>query len=72
MTYALPVFVDSDPATFQIDPEDMERRITEHTRAILPVHIYGAPANMNKILTLASKHGLPVIEDACQSHLAEW
>lgn len=72
MTYALPVFVDSDPATFQMDPDDIERRITEHTRAILPVHIYGAPANLDRILAIAAKHNLPVIEDACQSHLAEW
>jgi dTDP-4-amino-4,6-dideoxygalactose transaminase len=50
----------------------MERRITEHTRAILPVHIFGAPANMDKILAIAKKHSLPVIEDACQSHTAEW
>lgn len=72
LCYALPVFVDSDLRTFQMNPEDIERRITEHTRAILPVHILGAPAHMDKILAIAKKHNLPVIEDACQSHTAEW
>jgi dTDP-4-amino-4,6-dideoxygalactose transaminase len=72
LSYALPVFVDSDLKTFQLDPDDSEHRITEHTRAILPVHIYGAPAHMDKILAIAEKHHLPVIEDACQGHLAEW
>ena len=72
MCYALPVFADTDRRTFQIDPDDVERRITEHTRAILPVHISGAPANMDKILAIAKKHNLPVVEDACQAHTAEW
>ena len=72
MCYALPVFADTDLRTFQIDPDDVERRITEHTRAILPVHISGAPANMDKILAIAKKHNLPVVEDACQAHTAEW
>jgi dTDP-4-amino-4,6-dideoxygalactose transaminase len=72
LCYALPVFVDSDLRTFQLDPDDIEHRITEHTRAILPVHIYGAPAHMDKILAIAEKHNLPVIEDACQAQLAEW
>ncbi len=72
MCYALPVFVDSDPNTFQMDPDDIDHRITEHTRAILPVHILGAPAHMDRILAIAGKHDLPVVEDACQAHLAEW
>jgi perosamine synthetase len=72
LCYALPVFADSDLRTFQIDPDDIEHRITEHTRAILPVHILGAPANLDKILAIAGKHHLPVIEDACQGHMAEW
>ncbi len=72
LCYALPVFADSDLETFQLDPDDVERRISEHTRAILPVHIYGAPANLDRILAIARKHRLPVIEDACQSHLVEW
>lgn len=72
LSYALPVFVDTDLKTFQMDPSDIEHRITEHTRAILPVHILGAPANMDEILAIAQRHNLPVIEDACQGQLAEW
>jgi len=72
LNYALPVFVDTDLKTFQMDPDDIEHRITEHTRAILPVHIMGAPAHMDRILAIAQKHNLPVIEDACQGHVAEW
>jgi len=69
---ALPVFADTDPETFQINPDKIEERITERTRAILPVHIYGLPANMDRILAIAKKHNLVVIEDACQAWLAEW
>jgi perosamine synthetase len=69
---ALPVFADTDPETFQINPDTIEERITERTKAILPVHILGLPANMDKILTIARKHNLVVIEDACQAWLAEW
>ena len=72
MCRALPVFADTDLRTFQIDPDDIERRITEHTRALLPVHISGAPAHMDKILAIAQNHNLPVVEDACQAHVAEW
>ncbi|MGA3165871.1 MAG: DegT/DnrJ/EryC1/StrS family aminotransferase [Terriglobia bacterium] len=72
LCYALPVFVDSDLKTFQLDPEDIEHRITAHTRAILPVHIFGGAAHMDKVLAIAEKHHLPVIEDACQGHMAEW
>ncbi|MBW8040874.1 MAG: DegT/DnrJ/EryC1/StrS family aminotransferase [Planctomycetes bacterium] len=69
---ALPVFVDTDPETFQINPDKIEERINENTRAILPVHILGLPANMDKINAIAKKHNLVVIEDACQAWLAEW
>ncbi|MBN1505483.1 MAG: DegT/DnrJ/EryC1/StrS family aminotransferase, partial [Sedimentisphaerales bacterium] len=69
---ALPVFADTDPETFLIDPDKIEERITENTRAILPVHILGLPANMDKINAIAKKHNLKVIEDACQAWLAEW
>lgn len=72
LSYALPVFVDTDLKTFQMDPADIEHRITEHTRAILPVHILGGAANMDEILAIARRHKLPVIEDACQGQLAEW
>jgi perosamine synthetase len=69
---ALPVFADTDPETFQINPDKIEERINENTRAIMPVHILGLPANMDKINTIARKHNLKVIEDACQAWLAEW
>jgi dTDP-4-amino-4,6-dideoxygalactose transaminase len=69
---ALPVFADTDPETFQLNPDKIEERITENTRAILPVHILGLPANMDKIMAIARKHNLVVIEDACQAWLAEW
>ena len=69
---ALPVFADTDPETFQINPDKIEERINKNTRAILPVHILGLPANMDKIMTIAKKHNLKVIEDACQAWLAEW
>jgi len=72
LSYALPVFVDTDLKTFQMDPSDIEHRITEHTRAIMPVHILGGAANMDEILAIAQRHNLPVIEDACQGQLAEW
>jgi len=70
--YALPVFIDSDPETFMINADLIEERITPKTRAILPVHIGGAAADMDKILAIAQKHNLVVIEDACQAHMGEW
>ncbi len=69
---ALPVFADTDPETFQINPDTIEERITDRTKAILPVHILGLPANMDKIMAIAKKHNLVVIEDACQAWMAEW
>ena len=70
-TGAIPVFVDVDPETFQINPDKIEAKITSRTRAILPVHILGLPANMPRIMEIAKKHDLIVVEDACQAHLAE-
>ena len=70
-TGAMPVFVDTDPATFQIDAAKIEAKITSKTRAIIPVHILGLPADMVKIMEIARKHNLIVIEDACQAHMAE-
>ncbi len=64
---AVPVFADIDPITFNIDPDDIERRITPRTAAIIPVHLHGAPADMDRILAIAGRHGLAVIEDACQA-----
>jgi dTDP-4-amino-4,6-dideoxygalactose transaminase len=64
---AIPIFADIEPGTFNIDPADIERRITRHTRAIIPVHIHGVPADMDAINALARRHHLIVIEDACQA-----
>ncbi|KPK83685.1 MAG: hypothetical protein AMS27_12120 [Bacteroides sp. SM23_62_1] len=72
MSKALPVFVDTDPETFLIDPEKIEERITDRTTAILPVHIYGLPVDMDRVNNIAGKHNLKVIEDACQAWLAEY
>jgi len=69
---ALPVFADTDPATLTMDPASIESRITERTRAILPVHIYGLPCDMDPINAIARQHKLAVIEDACQAWLAEY
>lgn len=71
-TGARPVFVDIDEKTFNIDPEKIEKAITRKTKAIMPVHLYGQAADMTKIMAIARKHKLIVIEDACQSHGAEW
>ncbi len=70
-TGAMPVFVDVDPVTFQIDPEKIENKITPRTRAIIPVHILGLPADMPRIMQIANTHNLMVVEDACQAWLAE-
>jgi perosamine synthetase len=72
MQHAIPVFVDTDPETFQIDARKIEAAITERTRCILPVHLGGSPADLDAILAIGRKHNLPVLEDACQAHLAEW
>lgn len=72
LNYALPVMVDTDPETFQIDASKIERAITPNTKAIMPVHIGGSPADLDAILAIGKKHNIPVIEDACQAHLAEW
>jgi dTDP-4-amino-4,6-dideoxygalactose transaminase len=69
---ALPVFVDTDRETFQIDARKIEAAITPKTRLIVPVHLGGAAADLDTILPLATSRGIPVLEDACQSHLAEW
>ncbi|HYK90471.1 MAG TPA: DegT/DnrJ/EryC1/StrS family aminotransferase [Acidobacteriota bacterium] len=69
---ALPVFADTDPAMLTMDPATIESRITERTRAIMPVHIFGMPCDMDPINAIAKKHKLAVIEDACQAWLAEY
>jgi dTDP-4-amino-4,6-dideoxygalactose transaminase len=70
-TGAMPVFVDTDPETFQIDHDKIEARLTPRTKAIMPVHILGLPADMIKIMAIARKHNLLVVEDACQAWMAE-
>jgi len=69
---AKPVFVDIDPKTYNIDPDLIEEKITERTKAILPVHLYGQPCDMDKIMKIARKYNLLVIEDASQAHGAEF
>ena len=70
--HALPIFVDSDPETILIDARKIEAAITDRTTAIIPVHLGGSAADLDTILAVAKKHKLPVIEDACQSHLGQW
>ena len=72
LNYALPVFVDSDLESFQIDADKIDAAVTKNTRVIMPVHLGGYPADLDKILEVASKHQVTVVEDACQAHLAEW
>jgi len=69
---AIPVFVDIDPRTFCIAVSEVEPRITERTRALLPVHIHGMPADMDPLRELAQRYGLALIEDACQAHGATY
>jgi dTDP-4-amino-4,6-dideoxygalactose transaminase len=69
---AKPVFVDIDPQTANLDPALIEPAITERTKAILPVHLYGRPADMDRVLQIARKHSLAVLEDACQAHGARY
>lgn len=68
---ATPVFADVNPETYNIDPASVEKKITAKTKAILPVHIFGQPAQMDEIMRLANEHGLKVVEDACQAVGAE-
>jgi len=69
---ARPVFVDIDPATFTMDPDLVARAITRRTKAIVPVHLYGQPADLDPILAIAKRHGLALVEDACQAHGAAY
>jgi dTDP-4-amino-4,6-dideoxygalactose transaminase len=71
-TGATPTFVDVDPKTLTMDPALLEAAITPKTKAIIPVHLYGQAADMDPILAIAKRHGLIVIEDACQAHGAEY
>lgn len=69
---ALPVFVEPDIRTYNIDPARIEEKITEKTKAIMPVHLYGQPCDMDPILAIAKKHGLYVLEDCAQAHGATY
>src|SRR5438874_4240917 len=69
---AKPVFVDIHPVRRTMDPDQLEAAITPHTKAIIPVHLYGMPAEMDRIMAIAERHGLPVIEDAAQAHGAKY
>lgn len=69
---ATPVFCDIDPETYTLDPGDAARRLTPRTRAMVPVHLYGTPADMDPLLALAAEHGLLVVEDCAQAHLATY
>jgi len=71
-TGAKPVFADIDPETWCIDPEDIKRKITKKTKAIIPVHLYGHPANMDPIIEIAKEYNLFVIEDCAEAHGAEY
>jgi perosamine synthetase len=72
LNHALPVFVDSDRMSSQIDANKIEAAITPKTRCIIPVHIGGNAADIDKTLAIGKKHSIPVLEDACQAHLGEW
>jgi dTDP-4-amino-4,6-dideoxygalactose transaminase len=72
LCYAKPVFVDHNIRTYNIDTEKIEKAITNKTKAIIPVHLYGQPAEMDKIIEIAKKHNLYVIEDCSQAHLSEY
>lgn len=72
LNYALPVFVDVDIESFQIDADKIESAISNNTKVIMPVHIGGSPYDVDKVHNVAEKYHVPVIEDACQAHMAEW
>ncbi len=67
-----PVFVDSEPETGNLDPGQVERAITPRTKAVVPIHTYGHPADMERLLAICDKHGLYLVEDAAEAHGAEW
>ena len=68
----IPVFADSDPDTFNIDPIEIERSVTERTRAIIATHLHGNPCDMESIMDIGRRHNIPVVEDCSQSHLASY
>ena len=72
LNYALPILVDTDIESFQIDTQKMEKAITKETKILMPVHMGGLPADLDKIMDIAQRHNLTVIEDACQAPGTEW
>ena len=72
MVGAKPVFVDIDPLSYTLDPDAFVAAITARTRAVIPVHLYGQPADMTRIGAIAQQHGIAVVEDAAQAHGASW
>jgi dTDP-4-amino-4,6-dideoxygalactose transaminase len=72
MVNAVPVFADIGPENQNIDPDDVERKITDRTRAIIPVYVWGIPADLDRIMEIAKKHDLRVLEDAAHAHGSEW
>ncbi len=71
-TGGIPIFADIDPNTYNIDPQSVEAAITPRTRALVAVHIAGRPADMDALTAIAQRHGIHLIEDACQAHAAAW
>ena len=71
-TGARPTFVDADPATWNLDLAQLEAKITPRTKAIIPVHLYGHPIDMDTVMAIADRHGLSVVEDACEAHGSEY
>ncbi len=71
-TGAKPVFVDVDEETWNLDPEQIEKKVSEKTKAIIPVHLYGHPCDMDKIAKIAIDHNISIIEDAAEAHGAEY
>ena len=69
---ARPVFADVSPRDWCLDPEDVERKVTPRTRAIIPVHLYSQLAEMDELLAIGRRHGLEVIEDCAHTHGSEW
>lgn len=69
---AVPVFVDVDILTQNMDPDDLERKITSRSKAVIPVHMFGLPCDMYRIMAIAHRHGLYVVEDCCQAHFAQY
>ncbi len=69
---ATPVFADLDPKTLNVAPQAVGQAVTPQTRALLPVHLYGHPADLDPLLAISRRHGIPLVEDACQAHLARY